>query len=161
MIISLLAHFDHGLSVFMTPGPWPSEWRRYGDEGDNEQPVFEKKKLAEGGGLEGPQRSAERRGGKNGLFSAALSLTCLCLSWKTKVNRAGTSTPCGKQRGGEGSFWPLSGSLWWLLLCPLSLSFSLALFSDVCRSSLFVFRSGAGFPSSSKPLRTPLMLQIC
>lgn len=91
----------------MTPGAWPSEWRRYRDGGDNEPPVFEKKKLGTSGGFEGPQRSAERRGGTSGLFSAALSLTCLCLSWRTKVSRVGTSTPCGKQGGGEGSFWPL------------------------------------------------------
>ena len=45
------------------------------------------------------------------------------------------SNPCGKEGGGEGSFWPLSGSLWWLLLYLFSLSLSL----DVCWSSLFTF----------------------
>lgn len=89
--------------------------------------MVEKEKPAEGGLFDSLQRFAERRGGKNGLFSAALSLTCLCLSWRTKVNRVGTSTPCVKQGGGEGSFWPLSGSLWWLLLSCLSSRFTFLL----------------------------------
>lgn len=99
VIISLLAHFDRGLSVFRPPGAWPSERRRYRHGGDNERPEFVKKKLAEDGGFGGPQRSAERRGGKNRLFSAALSLTRLCLSWRTNVNLVGTSTRCGSRGG--------------------------------------------------------------